>query len=211
MPLGLSSIRNCLVTISSLVYGDIEYMPGRSVTSVLLCPLITPSFLSTVTPGKLPTCWFEPVSWLNSVVLPQFWFPTSAKVIVSPSGKGRPSVLTWYIPPSPSPGCSASDFLLRSFSSPAASLSEYDISSISIFSASATLSVSSYPCILNSMGSPIGASFISFISAPGTTPISRKCCLRAPWPPTVVILALFPISRSFNNIYFSCRFQIILV
>ena len=33
---------------------------------------ITPSLRSTVTPGKLPTCWLEPVSWLNSVVLPQF-------------------------------------------------------------------------------------------------------------------------------------------
>ena len=28
-----------------------------------------------VTPGKLPTCWLAPVSWLKSVVFPQFWFP----------------------------------------------------------------------------------------------------------------------------------------
>ena len=40
---------------------------------------MTPSFLSTVTPGKLPTCWLEPVSWLNSVVLPEFWFACQCK------------------------------------------------------------------------------------------------------------------------------------
>ena len=33
------------------------------------------------------------------------------------------------------------------------------------------------------MGSPSGASFISVTSAPGMTPISRKCCRSAPSPP----------------------------
>ena len=55
-------------------------MPGRSVTTASVCLRIAPSLRSTVTPGKLPTCWLAPVSWLNSVVLPQFWLPTSANV-----------------------------------------------------------------------------------------------------------------------------------
>ena len=63
-------------------------MPGRSVTSVSGCPLMAPLLRSTVTPGKLPTCWLEPVSWLNRVVLPQFWLPASAKVRVLSSGRG---------------------------------------------------------------------------------------------------------------------------
>jgi len=44
--------------------------------------LTLPSFFSTVTPGQFPTYWFEPVSWLKSVVLPQFGFPASAILIV---------------------------------------------------------------------------------------------------------------------------------
>ena len=44
-------------------------------------PFSLPSFFSTVTPGQLPTYWFDPVSWLNSVVLPQFGLPASAIVI----------------------------------------------------------------------------------------------------------------------------------
>ena len=43
-----------------------------------LWPFSLPSFFSTVTPGQLPTYWFEPVRALNSVVLPQFGFPASA-------------------------------------------------------------------------------------------------------------------------------------
>ena len=43
-------------TISSLVYGDSEYMPGRSVTLASGCPFIEPLLRSTVTPGKFPTC-----------------------------------------------------------------------------------------------------------------------------------------------------------
>ena len=59
-------------------------MPGRSTTVQSFCPRTGPDFWSTVTPGKLPTCWFEPVSWLKSVVLPQFWLPASAKIILRP-------------------------------------------------------------------------------------------------------------------------------
>ena len=38
-------------------------------------PFRMPSFFSTVTPGQLPTYWFEPVSALKSVVLPEFGLP----------------------------------------------------------------------------------------------------------------------------------------
>ena len=80
-------------------------MPGRSVTKVSGCALMAPSLRSTVTPGKLPTCWFDPVNWLNSVVLPQFWLPASANVIVVPSGSGVSVALAWKrAPPSPKPG-----------------------------------------------------------------------------------------------------------
>ena len=48
------------------------------------------------------------------------------------------------------------------------------------------------------MGSPRGASFISVASAPGMTPISKKCCRRAPSPPTASIRALCPGFRSFS-------------
>ena len=44
-------------------------------------PFSLPSFFSTVTPGQLPTYWLDPVSWLNSVVFPQFGLPASAIVI----------------------------------------------------------------------------------------------------------------------------------
>ena len=37
-----------------------------------------PVFLSTVTPGKLPTCCFSPVSILNKELLPLLGFPTNA-------------------------------------------------------------------------------------------------------------------------------------
>ena len=77
------------------------------------------------------------------------------------------------------------------------------ISSISICSASARRSVSSYPWICSSIGSPIGASFTMVTSAPGIIPISRKCWRSAPVPPTLRITALFPICSSFNVI-FSC-------
>ena len=80
-------------------------MPGRSVTCASAWPRMRPSLRSTVTPGKLPTCWLDPVSWLNSVVLPQFWLPTSANVTGSPSGSGCSSALSWNRPPSPRPGC----------------------------------------------------------------------------------------------------------
>ena len=59
---GFSLSTKFLETISSLLYGDIEYIPGKSVTDVFSCPLIIPLLQSTVTPGKFPTCWLEPVS-----------------------------------------------------------------------------------------------------------------------------------------------------
>ena len=37
-----------------------------------------PSFFSTVTPGQLPTYWFEPVKALKRVVLPQLGLPAKA-------------------------------------------------------------------------------------------------------------------------------------
>ena len=53
-------------------------MPGRSMMTTSLCFFSLPSFFSTVTPGQLPTNWFEPVKALNSVVLPQFGLPARA-------------------------------------------------------------------------------------------------------------------------------------
>ena len=49
------------------------------ITSLL--PFSRPSFFSTVTPGQLPTYWFEPVRSLNRVVLPLFGLPASAILI----------------------------------------------------------------------------------------------------------------------------------
>jgi hypothetical protein len=43
--------------------------------------LALPVFLSTVTPGKLPTFWLRPVNALNSELFPLFGFPTSAILI----------------------------------------------------------------------------------------------------------------------------------
>jgi len=41
--------------------------------------------------------------------------------------------------------------------------------------------VGNFPgCILNSIGSPIGANFSKVNSVPGIIPISKKCCLIAP-------------------------------
>ena len=115
-------------------------MPGRSVTSVSECPLMGPSLRSTVTPGKLPTCWLDPVSWLNSVVLPQFWLPASANVIVVPSGSGVSVALSWKrAPPSPKPGwLSGADARRALRSSPASRTSD-----TSIRAASSRRSVSS--------------------------------------------------------------------
>ena len=169
-------------------------MPGRSVITVSGWPLIAPSFLSTVTPGKLPTCCFAPVSLLNSVVLPLFWFPTSANLILVPSGSGSPLPLGWNLPPSPRPGCS---FFLRSALLPVPCT--FSGSSLTVIcSASASLSVSSYPCRRSSIGSPIGANFTSVTSVPGIMPISRKCCLKAPLPPTDSTLTVSPIFMSFS-------------
>ena len=51
-----------LVTISSLLYGDSEYIPGKSAIVTSEYSFTIPSVISTVTPGKFPTCWFEPVN-----------------------------------------------------------------------------------------------------------------------------------------------------
>src|SRR5699024_11283436 len=51
------------------------------------------------------------------------------------------------------------------------------------------------------MGSPIGAYFTMVTSPLGISPISRKCCLSAPSPPTDFMVAVFPIGRSFNVIF----------
>ena len=40
--------------------------------------LLTPLFLSTVTPGKLPTFWFNPVRELKSELFPLLGLPTRA-------------------------------------------------------------------------------------------------------------------------------------
>ena len=119
-------------------------MPGRSVTSVSGWPLIWPLLRSTVTPGKLPTCWLAPVSWLKSVVLPQFWLPASAKVSVWPSGMGsewsrvRSSIPT--VPPiSPRPGWRT---VAAAGAASGAGASPSGRGETPIFSASATRSVS---------------------------------------------------------------------
>ena len=86
MTSGLSSIRYLRLTTSSRVYGEREYMPGRSVM-IISSPFLSfsfPSFFSTVTPGQFPTYWLAPVRALNIVVLPQFGFPTRAILILIP-------------------------------------------------------------------------------------------------------------------------------
>jgi len=40
-----------------------------------------PVFLSTVTPGKLPTCCFNPVNALNSELFPLLGLPTNAMLM----------------------------------------------------------------------------------------------------------------------------------
>ena len=53
---GFSLIKKSVETISSIVYGVNEYIPGKSTNLIDGCFLIVPDFCSTVTPGKLPTC-----------------------------------------------------------------------------------------------------------------------------------------------------------
>ena len=43
--------------------------------------MVVPTCLSTVTPGKFATFWFNPVSALNTVDFPLFGFPTNAILI----------------------------------------------------------------------------------------------------------------------------------
>jgi hypothetical protein len=49
--------------------------------------------LSTVTPGKLPTFWFNPVKALNKDVLPLLGLPTNAIFTVLLAIKGNKSNL----------------------------------------------------------------------------------------------------------------------
>ena len=166
------------------------------------CPLITPSFRSTVTPGKFPTCWLDPVNWLNSVVFPLFWFPTSAKVSFVPSGSGSPLPLGWNFPSSPRPGwaiCFALRFLFCSSSSESFITSTEETP---ILSASSNRSVSSYPRRRTSMGSPRGANLTTLTFVPGVIPMSRRCCLVAPSPPMESMMADSPIFNSFNVLIF---------
>ena len=52
----INHIEDVRVNEASEVYGDKLYIPGKSVTCVSEFSFIIPLFLSTVTPGKLPTC-----------------------------------------------------------------------------------------------------------------------------------------------------------
>ena len=173
-------------------------MPGRSVITVFGLPIIAPSLRSTVTPGKFPTCWFEPVSLLKSVVFPLFWLPTSAKESTWSSGNDFSVFLSWWTPGSPKFGCATFALSLRF--SLAVSSAFTALSVIVIFSASSSLKDNSYPWILTSTGSPIGANLTIVISAPGMIPISRKCWRSAPSPPTETTLQLCPALSSFKVI-----------
>ena len=86
-------------------------------------------------------------------MLPQFWFPTSANVSVTSSGSGFSVSLSWKRPPSPRPGCSVFINLISVFScfSLSCTVLTYYLCCIS-----KSYVVNSYPCILNSTGSPIG-------------------------------------------------------
>ena len=145
-------------------------MPGRSVTVASGWPLIWPSLRSTVTPGKFPTCWFDPVSWLNRVVLPQFWLPASAKLTGLPSGMGPPPA-RGCAGSSPSAGCAVLPVaaFLRG------QLCASWMSRTSMRAASSRRRVSSYPRRRISIGSPMGAYFIMVTSIPGVRPMSRMC------------------------------------
>ena len=76
----------------------------------------------------------------------------------------------------------------------------------SIMAASSFLSVSSYPLIYSSIGSPSGAVFISVTTVSGVSPISRKCLLVVRSPPTFISLALSPTLSSLNFIKYISLF-----
>ena len=81
---GFSSRIKFLEITSSGVYGEREYIPGRSTIEIGSGVfLYVPSFLSTVTPGQFPTCAVDPVSELNNVVLPQLGFQASANLSIN--------------------------------------------------------------------------------------------------------------------------------
>ena len=67
-------------THSSALRGYRLYVPGKSIKFAVIPGSSThvPVFLSTVTPGKLPTFWFKPVIALNSEVFPLLGLPTNA-------------------------------------------------------------------------------------------------------------------------------------
>ena len=178
-------------------------MPGRSTTVASIWLRILPSFRSTVTPGKLPTCWLEPVSWLNRVVLPQFWLPARANTSGVPSGMAaRPcSSSRWRAFISPAPGCTWGAWRSewRGLTSGAGARS----SAISMFSASARRRVSSYPRSSNSTGSPIGAVLRRVTAVPGVSPISSRWRRSAPVPPTARMVAQRPTESSLNFIFVS--------
>ena len=72
--------KNSFDTFSSLEKVSIAYIPGKS--TIFMSLPKKPSFLSIVTPGQLPTYWFEPVSKLKTVVLPTFGLPNKATLII---------------------------------------------------------------------------------------------------------------------------------
>ena len=85
-----SSNMYSLVIASSPVYGEIEYVPGRStilisVLYVLYFLFKFASFTETVTPGQLPTDSVLPVIALYIVVLPELGLPASAILTRLPS------------------------------------------------------------------------------------------------------------------------------
>jgi hypothetical protein len=61
-------------------------VPGKSIILAVIPGSISvlPDFLSTVTPGKLPTCWFNPVKALNNELLPELGLPTNAICKIDP-------------------------------------------------------------------------------------------------------------------------------
>lgn len=67
-------------THSSARLGYRLYEPGRSwiIAFLLRRRILLPLFISTVTPGKFPTFWFNPVIQLKREVFPLFGLPNNA-------------------------------------------------------------------------------------------------------------------------------------
>ena len=79
----------CVLAALAVLFLFCAFLTLRCGLHSALAPLTAPIFWSTVTPGKFPTCWFEPVRQLKSVVLPQFWFPARAKITSEHPLSGR--------------------------------------------------------------------------------------------------------------------------